>query len=486
MTGTAAQAASDLIFIDGFEPPCPGAPPGVTAGSSSGLLLRGTVVTPTVAFFGEVLVIGDTITCAAVSCAGQTGANTATIVETHGLIFPGLIDTHNYALFDVFDENDWSPTQVYTNHNQWPNDPRYGALVDAKQYLNGEYGSPDDDGCELDKYGELKGLLSGVTSLVTHANPSNKICYGSLARTVDQSPNDLGADYIQTATLFPTTLSADGVCANFSSGTTHAYLVNIAEGVDQTALNEFAKLGTITTTDGCLYAPQTAIVHGSALGDPEFSLMSQHNMSLVWLPHSEVSLYGATANVPLAVSKGINVALGADWSITGSHNLLEELRFARAYDDAHWGSVLSDFDLVQMVTTSAAHAIALDATLGSIAVGKKADLNVISANTCGAPWSALVRARARDVRLVMVGGVPLYGDTSMQAAAPSVPGCEALDVCGVSKFVCVAESGGTVANKLGQTLADITGVLTQALTDYDALNLTQWKFSPITPLVDCP
>ncbi|MEP6511887.1 MAG: amidohydrolase family protein, partial [Dokdonella sp.] len=168
------------------------------------------------------------------------------------------------------------------------------------------------------------------------------------------------------------------------------------------------------------------------------------------------------------------------------HNLLEELRFARAYDDAHWGSVLSDFDLVQMVTTNAAHAIALDATLGSIAVGKKADLNVISANTCGAPWSALVRARARDVRLVMVGGVPLYGDTSMQAAAPSVPGCEALDVCGVSKFVCVAESGGTVANKLGQTLADITGVLTQALTDYDALNLTQWKFSPITPLVDCP
>lgn len=40
-------------------------------------------------------------------------------------------------------------------------------------------------------------------------------------------------------------------------------------------------------------------------------------------------------------------------------------------------------------------------------------------------------------------------------------------------------------NKLGQTLADITGTLIQGLADYDALGLTQWTFSPITPLVDC-
>lgn len=486
MHAAASVRAADPIFGDGFELPCPGAAAGVTAGIGSALLLRGTVVTPTVAFVGEVLVQGDTIACAAASCAGQPGAGTATIIETQGLIFPGLINTRDVVLYDMFDENDWAPSQVYANHNSWTIEARYGALVNAKQYLNGE-GSGLDDGCEMDKYGELKGLIAGTTSIVGAANPANKKCYGSLARTIEQTSNDLGADYIQIASIFPSTSAADSVCANFTSGSTHAYLIDIAEGTDATALNEFAKLGTITTTDLCLYAPQTAIIHGTALGAAEYATMAAAGMSLVWTPHSDVALYGQSANVPLALGNGINVSLGSNWSITGSHNLLDALRHADGVDNSTWGNVLTPYDLVQMVTTHAAKTLALDAVLGSIDAGKKADLTVVAGprGACVAPWTTLVNARPSDLRLVMVGGVPLYGDTAMQAAAPAAPGCEALDVCGVAKFVCVAEPA-PVTDKLDQTLADIVGILTRDLADYDALNLSQWKFSPITPLVDCP
>ena len=487
LTCAAVAVASDSIFVDGFEPACPGAAPGVAPGIGSALLLRGTVVTPEIAFVGEVLVQGDTIACAAASCAGQAGAGTATIIETKGMIFPGLINARTAVLFDLFDETDWAPSHLYTNHNGWTSEARYGALVDAKQYLNGET-STVDHGCEMDKYGELKGLVAGTTSIVGAANAANKTCYGSLARTIDQTPNDLGADYIQVATLFPTTSAADSVCTNFGNGSTHAYLINIAEGTDAPALNEFTQLTTITTTDGCLLAPQTSIVHGTALGSAEFTTMAGAGMSLVWTPHSDVTLYGQSANVPLAISKGINVALGTSWSITGSHNLLDELRFADHVDKTTFGDVLTPFDLVQMATTHAAKTLDLDAVLGSIEVGKKADLMVVAGarGACVAPWSTLVNTHPADLSLVMVGGVPLYGDVSLQAAAPAVPGCEAFDVCGVAKFVCVAEAGGTVSNKFGQTLADITSTLTQDLASYDALGLTQWTFSPLAPLVDCP
>ena len=482
----AAALADDPIFGSGFEAECPGAAVGVIAGTGSSLLLRGTVVTPTVAFLGEVLVEGDTITCAAASCAGQTGASTASIIETRGLIFPGLIDASNAALFGAFDEDDWSPEQLYTNHVQWQSDARYGALVDAKKYLNGEGASPVELGCELDKYGELIAMLGGATSVVAKANPPDLACYGSLTRTIDQAPNDLGTDSIQVALLFPATPAADGVCSNLNSSQTDAYVINIAEGVDNVARNEFVQLGTITTIDGCLYAPQTVIVGGAALGEPELAIMGAQGMSLVWQPRSDVRLYGATANVPLALADSINVALSANGSINGSHDLLAALRYARAYSTAQWGAAVSDVELVQMVTTRAAKALALDTALGSIAVGKKADLTVVSANTCSAPWSALVNARKRDIRMVMIGGVALYGDVALQAAAPVTPGCEALNVCGVSKFVCVAESGGTVADKLGQTLAEITGGLTAGFQDYDALDLSPWNFSPLAPLATCP
>ncbi|MGZ3450992.1 MAG: amidohydrolase family protein [Polyangiales bacterium] len=467
------------------------APVVTKAGVANKLLLQGTVVTPDTFFVGEVLVEGDLITCAAASCAASPGAATATVVQTNGIIFPGMIDTHNHILFDIFDETDWAPTKAYGNHNQWTAEARYSAMVDAKQYLNGEASSTWDYGCEMDKFGELKALVAGTTSVAGAANPANRACYGSLARTIDQTPNDLGVDKLQVATLFPTKAAADGVCANFTSGKTDAYLIHIAEGIDSTALGEFAKLGTISTTPNCLYNAKTTIVHGTALGDTELTTMATNGMKLTWSPRSNVFLYGGgtdltkTTNVPLAITKGINVALAPDWSMGGSQNLLDELRFADKVDNTAWGDKITPKMLVQMVTINAAKNAGLDAVIGSIATGKKADLFVIGGDATK-PYDALLASTPRDVRMVMVGGVTLYGDTAIKSIAPAAPGCETIDVCCASKFVCVAESGGTATDKLGQTYSDITTALSKALTDYDALAITSNKFAPLTPLVRCP
>jgi hypothetical protein len=87
----------------------------VRSGRADRLLLSGTVVTPDVAFEGDVLLVDDRIACVAPSCGGEAAAADATVVATNGIIFPGLIDTHNHILFDIFDETDWSPAKLYTN-----------------------------------------------------------------------------------------------------------------------------------------------------------------------------------------------------------------------------------------------------------------------------------------------------------------------------------------------------------------------------------
>lgn len=468
-----------------------GPPEIMVVGTPGKLLLKGCVVTPDLAFQGEVLVESDTLTCVGASCSDQPGAATASVVLTHGVILPGLIDAHNHILFDVFDEDDWVPMQSYSNHKQWTNEARYGAMVDAKQYLNGE-GVPNLDpgfGCEMDKYGELKGLIAGTTSIVGAANPGDKTCYGSLARTIDQKSNDIGQDKIQVSTLFPPS-SPDAICANFASDKTDALVVHAGEGVDAVALNEFASLGTITATPDCLYAPETTIVHGAAFGAPEFDMMAQHQMSLVWSPQSNVFLYGGnvdytkTADIPLARSLGINIALGPDWSIGGSQNMLDEMRFADKVDNMVWGDTLTTKDIVTMATKNGAHALGLAGMIGTLEVGKRADLFVVGGDTTH-PWDAALLATPKEVRLVLVNGVPLYGESVLASLGPAAPPCEALDVCGAPKFVCVAEAGGNATNKFGQTLAEITNILSTSLAEYDALDLSQWDFSPIAPLVKC-
>ncbi|MGZ3441217.1 MAG: amidohydrolase family protein, partial [Polyangia bacterium] len=310
-------------------------------------------------------------------------------------------------------------------------------------------------------------------------------CFGSVARSIDVSQNGLGTDSIQTSATFPPSkTSADGVCANFASGTTTAYLIHCGEGTDAKSLAEFATLSSVTTTPGCLLAPQTTITHGTAFGANEFAAMAQHNTKLTWSPASNVSLYGQTADIPAALTAGVTVALAPDWSMGGSQNLLDELRFADAWDNAHFGDRLTSQDLLAMTTTNAASALGVGAKLGRIEVGYFADLAVYSGDG-SKPYDAVLAATPRDVELVMVGGAVLYGDAALVGAGAAQPPCETLDVCGSSKFLCIASTVAT--DKLNQTYADIKAALEKGLVDADAQTPGDgWSFAPLTPLVKCP
>src|SRR6185437_3074159 len=145
--------------------------------------------------------------------------------------------------------------------------------------------------------------------------------------------------------------------------------------------------------------------------------------------------------------------------------------------------VLASKDLVAMATTHAATVLALGDRLGQLAPGYMADLAVYAGDP-SAPYDAILGAQPKDVELVMVGGVALYGDAVLAAAGPAQPGCEAIDICGAPKFLCVAKAETT--NKMNQTYADITAALTKGLADADAATPDDgFNFSPLTPLVTC-
>jgi 5-methylthioadenosine/S-adenosylhomocysteine deaminase len=478
------------------DPPDPGEPPTITVGAPDRLLLLGTVVTPETVVEGAVLVEGTLITCVdtAAVCMALPGATGATVIDTKGIIAPGLVDTHNHILFDVFDDDDWLPIHPYMDHDQWPDEPRYQAMLDVKQCLvNDSQGKPawcaqtpygtsaGSLRCEAEKWGELKGLIAGTTSIVGLAGVSSS-CFSSLARSVDTAQAGLGQDKVQTSALFPPS-SPSTVCDNFTSGKTEAFLVHVGEGIDAKAGGELAKLGSATTPANCLYSPHTAITHGTAFTAGDFATMATAGMKLIWSPHSNVSLYGQTANIPAALAAGVTVALAPDWSMGGSPNLLDELRFADAWDNAHWNDILTPKDLVVMATLHGAQALALDAKLGQLAAGHLADLAVFTGDRTH-PYDAILAARPKNVRLVMVGGTVLYGDPTLVGAAPAQPGCETIDICGTPKFLCVATT--STANKLNQSFAQIKAALDQAMTDADAQTPGDgFQFAPLAPLVSC-
>jgi 5-methylthioadenosine/S-adenosylhomocysteine deaminase len=471
---------------------------GLTAGAKDRLLLLGTIVTPLDVFEGQVLIEGALITCVSADggCESLPGALGATRLDTDGVIAPGMIDTHNHILFDVFDDDDWTPSRLYGNHDQWTSEPGYQAMLQVKHCLaNDSQGKPAWCGltpygtatgslrCEMDKFGELKGLIAGTTSIVGLPGTSSG-CFGSLARSIDSSANGLVGDKIRTSALFPpSSATAVTTCAGFADGSVDAFLVHCGEGIDVSALSEYATLSALAA--GCLLAPQTTLTHATAFAPNEFTDMASHGVRLSWSPHSNISLYGATTNIPAARAAGVTVALGPDWSMGGSQNMLEELRFAQEWDQANWNGSLSARDLVVMATTNGAAVVGQSGHLGVLAPGALADVIVVRGDRLN-PYQALIDATPREVALVMVGGVVQYGDARWRDVAASPGNCEALDVCSGPKFLCMAVPGG--ASKLDQTWGEVSTALNDAMLVSDAARDAGdgRTFAPLPPLVRCP
>ena len=473
----------------------------VVGDPTKGILLEGTVLGESGPYEGQVLTLpSGIIACAAAgkTCEADPLAAGVAHVTIDGIIAPGLVDTHNHILFDIFDDSDWLPKMLYTNHDDWTkdtNEPRYTVMVDAKQCLEdasqgkpvwcpAKYNGTGNLKCEMEKWGELKALAAGTTSVV--GLPGTALpCYGTLARTIDTQFNGLDSDKVQTAAILPSKATADGVCANYASGKTAAYLIHIGEGTDAKALAEFTTLGTLTTTAGCLYAPQTAITHGTAFGATEFAMMKAKGMKLTWSPASNVALYGATTNIPMALDNGLTVSLAPDWSMGGSQNMLDELRFAKKYSDAHWAGRLKAQDLFTMATKNAAIVLGLSDKIGVIKKGLLADLFVIH-GTRATPYDAVVASAAKDVALTMVGGKVLYGDNDLRKIAAGGVSCEDFDSCGSKKFLCVSTPSTSDAKSV-QTYAQIKGILDTAMADVDGARPVGigGNFAPIAPVVGC-
>jgi 5-methylthioadenosine/S-adenosylhomocysteine deaminase len=414
------------------------------------VILKGTLVTPDQVIDGELVIDGDTITCVAVTCESPTGATRITV--TNAYVFPGFVDAHNHVTYNILPR--WTPPKLYANRGQWQGSDAYNAFKEPYDDLKTKGLT-----CEMIKYGEIKALLSGVTT-IQGTSPGSQ-CIRTLIRNAENQANLAIADkHIRTHIL---DIGAFKDTIDWS--VTKSFVVHLAEGVrgDPKSLGEFTTLKTKN-----LLAGGTAIIHGAAFGDSEFQQMGAVGAKLIWSPRSNLVLYAQTTNIPLALQKGIEVSLGVDWNPSGSDHIFDELRTAVQVNEDEFEGAIPDTDWISMITVKPAKALALDAFIGRLAPGLKADITVLRARDDDATQS-LLKTHLQDVQMVWVGGDLLYGNKAiLDKIKPGA--CESLLVYGSQKRVCVKNDKLNVP-KATQKLDQIRTILR---SHYPAL-------APLTP-----
>jgi hypothetical protein len=306
--------------------------------------------------------------------------------------------------------------------------------------------------CQQVKYGEIRALMGGVTT-IQGTGSSNRVCYRTLVHNAEHG-NELGVDRMRTN--IPGISGVDAgdaatLTAAMQDGSLTAYVIHLAEGIDETSRKEFDTLEARG-----LLRPQTVIIHGTAFGAQEFQKVAAAGTKMVWSPLSNLLLYGKTTDVKTAMMAGIKVALAPDWTPSGSATLLAELKVAKKHSDEQLGGFLTSKQLTEMVTTTAAEVLALDKLIGKLEMGYLGDVLVLR-GVKGDAYDQLVAARPEDVELVTVSGRLRYGDPLVMDAIAQ-PRCEALMMCGAEKRLCVPDTDET-KDALHEDLAAIRAAI---------------------------
>ncbi len=432
--GMGGAGTSGAGMGGGMMPPvvmeCPGAPAPaagctVTAGDASKLLV-GTVLTPGMVFHGGKVLVDAAGVISCVGCDCAAGGATQ-IVCPSGVISPGLINTHDHI--------------TYTQNSPGTDSgERYEQRHDWRRGLRGHTSLPAPGGASQVQvqWGELRFLFGGSTSIVGSGSAPGFL------RNLDKSAQE-GLNH--TAVHFETFPLGDtggqqltsGCGYNFTS--TAANIANdrsfephIAEGIDQAAHNEFVCASSMDGGGQDLVQPQSAFIHAVGLLARDYGAMAVDNTGLIWSPRSNVRLYGDTAQVTTAARLGVQIALGTDWTPSGSMSLLRELKCADLLNQTYYDHFFTDESLWMMVTANAAAITATDDAIGILAAGRTADIAIFD-GSARADHRAVIEAEAKDVLLVLRTGKVLYGDAATVDAV--APGCDHVDVCGAMKSACV-------------------------------------------------
>jgi len=158
--------------------------------------------------------------------------------------------------------------------------------------------------------------------------------------------------------------------------------------------------------DTGLTSPHLCLAHCVWVDDDEQALMAERGVKVLHCPGSNLKLGSGLAPVVEMRKKGISVSLGADGAACNNHlDMFEEMRLAAVLQSfQHKPGVLTARDVVWMATREGAKALGLDHEIGSIEVGKKADLILVDAQGPD-PYSTIVYAsRGTDVRTTIVDG----------------------------------------------------------------------------------
>ena len=143
-----------------------------------------------------------------------------------------------------------------------------------------------------------------------------------------------------------------------------------------------------------LTGPKSVFAHcvhpDPAAGD--FDILRDTKSTVSHNPTSNLKLGSGVAPIPDMLAAGVNVALGTDGApCNNTYNMFQEMHLASILHGGvrEQAGLITAYQVLEMATINGARALGLEDQIGSLEVGKKADLVTVAPKGIGsAPWDS--------------------------------------------------------------------------------------------------
>src|SRR5499427_8603023 len=128
-----------------------------------------------------------------------------------------------------------------------------------------------------------------------------------------------------------------------------------------------------------LTAPHVVLAHCVHLDDGEMEILRSTGAHVAHCPSSNLKLASGVARIAEMLDRGVSVSLGADGAPCNNRlDMFTEMRTASLLQKVLRGSrALPALTALRMATTGGARALGLANQIGSLEVGKRADLQLV-------------------------------------------------------------------------------------------------------------
>jgi len=146
------------------------------------------------------------------------------------------------------------------------------------------------------------------------------------------------------------------------------------------ANKEFDKLPAEFMDQVGVMGPKVVFAHGVWLTEKEWQILAMKGATVAHCPSSNTKLASGIAPVPEMITHGVNVGLGCDGGPSNNcYDLIREMKLASLIQKVRLAdpTVMSAEDVLEMATVNGAKALGMEKEIGSLEVGKKADLVLV-------------------------------------------------------------------------------------------------------------